>query len=118
MVVPIPEKISLNKIYAGIHFRQRSEHKDEYQYAVLSSNPKPYTGSFPVHVHYHFKLRGQRLDISNHAYMTKMVEDGLVACGVLPEDDQNYVSGITTTAEKIVKTEDEVVVVEICPSTK
>ena len=112
-VVPIPEKVSLNKIYAGIHFSQRKVHKDNYHLAVLASKPEPWTGDFPVHVHYHFKLRGNRLDISNHAYMQKMVEDGLVACGVLPDDDQKYVSGITVTAEQIKKGEDDEVVIII-----
>lgn len=115
-VIPIPEKVSLNKIYAGIHFSQRSRHKNDYYLAVLSSKPKKYTGPFPVHVRYHFKLSGPSLDISNHAYMQKMVEDGLVACEVLPEDDQKFVSGITITAEKIAKGEDMEVVVRLSDS--
>lgn len=98
--VPIPEKISLNKIYSGIHFRTRSKHKEAYQYAVIVSKPKPYTGYFPVNVSYHFRLHGKALDISNYAYMLKMVEDALVACGVFPDDTPKYVASITVTAEK------------------
>lgn len=71
--------------------------------AVLSSRPKPYMGSFPVTCHYHFKLNGSRLDVSNHAYMQKMIEDGLVACGVLPDDTQAYVSQIVITGEYVPK---------------
>jgi hypothetical protein len=112
-IIPIPEKISLNKIYSGIHFRQRNDHKDDYHFAVMSANPKPYTGDFPIHAHYHFKLRGNRLDISNHAYMQKMTEDGLVACGVIPDDSPKYVNAITITAEKAKKDEDEVVIVTL-----
>jgi hypothetical protein len=100
LTIPIPDKVSLNRIYAGIHFRERNRHKDEYHYAVLASNPSPYAGPFPVHVHYHFRLHGTPLDISNHAYMQKMVEDGLVHAGVLPDDTPKYVAGITVTAEK------------------
>jgi len=74
-----------------------------YHMAVLASQPQPYTGNFPVSCHYHFKLNGSRLDISNHAYMQKMIEDGLVACGVFPDDDQKYVASITTTAEYVPK---------------
>ncbi len=113
IVVPIPEKISLNKIYAGLHWTVRAEHKDDYHFAVMSVNPKPYTGQFPIHVHYHFKLHGKPLDIANHAYMQKMVEDGLVACGVIPDDTQKYVNAITITAEPAKKGEDDVVVVEL-----
>lgn len=66
----------------------------------MAANPQPYTGNFPVHMHYHFRLHGTRLDISNHAYMLKMIEDGLVAGGVLPGDEPKYVAGISITSEK------------------
>lgn len=98
--LPIPEKVSLNKIYAGVHFRTRSEHKRQYHFAVLAGKPKPYTGTFPVHMSYHFRLHGTRLDTSNHAYMQKMVEDGLVAAGILPGDEPKYVGAITITGSK------------------
>lgn len=110
--IPIPEKVSLNKIYAGVHFSQRSEHKNAYYLAVLSAKPKRYEGAFPVHCHYHFRLRGTQLDIVNHSYMVKMGEDALVAAGVLPGDDPKYVGRITITAEKVGKGEEEDVVVE------
>jgi hypothetical protein len=113
ITIPIPEKISLNKIYAGVHFSQRSKHKDAYYWAVFSANPKPYTGSFPAVCHYHFKLRGTELDISNLSYMTKMTEDALVACGVLPDDTPKYVNRIILTSEKIGKNEADEVVVHI-----
>jgi hypothetical protein len=111
--VLLPEKVSLNRIYAGVHFRERSRHKDMYYMAVLASRPEQYVGDFPVAVHYHFKVRGSRLDISNHAYMLKMLEDSLVACGVLPGDEQQYVGRITITAEKADKTADDVAVIHI-----
>ncbi len=71
--------------------------------AVLAAGIPKYNGPFPASVSYHFRLNGSRLDVSNHAYMTKMVEDGLVACGVLPEDDQQHVSQITISSEHIKK---------------
>lgn len=112
-VIPIPEKISFNKIYAGFHWTVRAKHKDDYRFAVMSIKPKPYNGPFPVHTHYHFKLRGKPLDISNHAYMQKLTEDSLVVCGVIPDDSQKYVSGINITAEKVKNNEDELVIVEL-----
>ena len=54
----IPDKVSLNKIYAGVHFRTRSGHKAAYHMAVLAGKPPPYAGSFPIHMHYHFRLHG------------------------------------------------------------
>lgn len=108
----IPEKISLNKIYAGIHFRERMRHKDEYQIAVLASKIARYEGSYPIHIKYHFKLTGSRLDIDNHVYMGKMVADALVACGVIPGDEQEYIGAMTITAEKLPKGESNQVEVE------
>lgn len=96
----LPEKISLNKIYSGIPFRERSQHKDEYYFAVLASNIPRYHGAYPVRMRYHFRVPGTKLDISNHAYMLKMVEDALVHAKIIEEDDQRYVREITITSEK------------------
>lgn len=99
--IPVPEKVSLNRIYAGVHFRERSRHKDMYRLAVMCvPTVRAYEGTYPVQMRYHFRLHGSRLDISNHAYMLKMVEDALVQCGVIPGDDQKYVAGVTITAER------------------
>jgi len=111
--IEIPEKVSLNKIYAGVHFTVREEHREDWYYAVLESKPKKYTGEFPVEMHYHFKTCGSKLDISNHGYMLKMCEDALVHCGVLPDDTQEYVSKISITAEQIKKGEKQIVEVTI-----
>ena len=83
--------------------------------AVRASKPRPqpFSGPYPVHIHYHFKLAGSRLDIDNHSYMGKLCLDALVAVGVLPGDEQKYVSGITITAEKIAKEHDNEVDVVI-----
>jgi hypothetical protein len=113
--VPIPEKVSLNKIYAGIHFSKRSEHKDAYYLSVLSARVPRYTGSYPVAMHYHFRLHGTRLDISNHAYMLKMTEDALVHTKIIEEDDPKYVRQITVTADKAGKDEEETVTITITP---
>lgn len=45
--------------------------------------------------------------------MQKMAEDGLVACGVIPDDTPKYINAITITAEKAKDDEDEVVEVEL-----
>lgn len=113
LTIPIPEKVSLNKIYSGIHFRTRIAHKDSYRLAVQVAKPKPYDGPFPVHCHYHFRLAGSRLDLSNHAYMLKMIEDGLVNCGVLPGDEPKYVCSYSVSAEKIGKANENEVHVTI-----
>lgn len=116
ITIPIPEKISLNKIYSGIHFRARMQHKEQYQYAVMSARPKAYTGTFPVHIHYHFKTTGNQLDIDNYGYMAKLCADALVQLEVLPDDDQKYIAAVTTTAQKVKKGGDNEVVVTIKPA--
>lgn len=117
LTIRIPDKVSLNRIYAGVHFRERSRHKDDYHLAVLCAGvAEPYSGTFPVHVHYHFRLHGTPLDISNHAYMLKMVEDGLVARGILPGDEPKYVARISVTAEKDKADEVDVTITPVCAS--
>lgn len=101
--INIPEKVSLNKIYAGVHFSQRSRHKHEYFYAIQEAKIGPWQGSYPLDAHYHFKVKGTPLDVSNYAYMLKMTEDALVAAGVLLGDDPKYVRSIKITAEKAEK---------------
>lgn len=114
--MPIPQKVSLNRIYAGVHFRERSGHKNDYRLAVMCvPGLKPFTGQYPVHMSYHFRLSGTALDISNHAYMQKMVEDGLVACGVIPDDSPKYVGQITMTGEKVPNDQFDEVDVTITP---
>lgn len=111
--IHIPEKVSLNQIYAGVHFRERMRHKEAYFYAIKEAKIAPWQGLYPVHVKYHFKLKGTPLDIDNHVYMAKMVLDSLVAAEIIPGDDQTYVSAITITAEKIKKGEPDVVEVSL-----
>lgn len=104
LTIPILEKISLNNIYAGVHWSVRNQHVEDADTAVAyAPRITEYTGRYPVHVHYHFKLAGTALDISNYAYMVKLIEDALVKHGVLKGDAPKYVAGITTTAEKVPK---------------
>jgi urease beta subunit len=91
------------------------DHKEQYRYAVMSAQPQPYTGDFPVQIHYHFKLTGNQLDIDNHIYMVKLCADALVQCRVFPGDEQKYIGAITITAEKVPKGGGDEVVVEISP---
>lgn len=91
VTVPLPHKLSLNKIYGGIHYHTRRKHRDEYLIAVQACRPKRYTGTFPAQITYIFQYRGRRLDSSNAAYMAKLLEDGLVHCGVIPDDAPKYI---------------------------
>lgn len=97
--VPITNKISLNKIYGGVHWTTRKKHRDEYHTNVWAIQPKKYTGDFPVHISYSFKFKGRKLDASNCVYMLKLIEDGLVECGVIPDDNPKYVRSFSVEVE-------------------
>ena len=116
ITIPIPEKISSNKIYAGQHWTKRKRWADEMHLMVIASNIKPYTGPFPVDCSYHFKLKGKLLDSSNTIFMQKLVEDGLVRAGVLPDDSRTYVRWVGALSDKAAKGEDNIVTVEFSPA--
>lgn len=61
-------------------------------WAVHRARISAYSGSFPCHIEYRFKLSGKRLDSSNLAYMVKLLEDGMAQCGVIPDDSPKYVA--------------------------
>lgn len=103
----IPERISTNKIYSGIHWTKRNAHKDLYQGVPFVAGK---IKKFPVHVTYNFVFKSRLYDVSNLSYMVKLIEDCLVKKGVLPDDSAAYVSGITTT---IKKGDDDVCYIEI-----
>lgn len=116
ITIPLPEKISLNRIYAGVHWTKRKAWADSYHLAVLvaarQSQISAFSGPFPCRVEYRFKLRGKTPDASNLAFMQKLTEDGLVACGVLPDDSPQYVEAVTLVTGK----GDDVVEVTIASS--
>jgi len=95
ITVPLPTKVSLNKIYGGVHWSTRKRHKDEFAEAVWACQPKPYTGTFPVQITYYFQFKGRRLDSTNVAYMAKLLEDALIAEGVIPDDAPKFVASTT-----------------------
>lgn len=104
LTIPLPTKISLNRIYAGVHWTQRKAWADSYHLAVLvaarQSQISAFSGPFPCRVEYRFKLRGKACDASNLAFMQKLCEDGLVACGILPDDSPQYVEAVTLVTGK------------------
>lgn len=110
--INIPEKISLNKIYSGIHWRKRAAQATAFHWAVHRARISAYSGAFPCHIEYRFKLHGKRLDSSNLAYMTKLLEDGMVQCGVIPDDSPKYVASTTM----VTGVGDDVVEVTILPT--
>lgn len=81
---------STNAIYAGVHWAKRKHHKDEAAAAVTAAVRRAGIGRIDRRVDLVFRPRlGKGLrarDTSNNSYSAKMLEDGLVAAGVLRDD--------------------------------
>ena len=116
--IELPQKISGNKLYAGVHWTTRAKIAEDFHLAVWASvknakvkpiDPKLY----PVDMEYTFFLKG-KLDTSNTFAMLKLVEDGLVGAKILSGDSQEFVGKITTS---IVKTEENIpkVIIKVIP---
>lgn len=92
------KKLSLNKIYAGVHWSVRSKQKKQIHSMtqLLACNTQPFTK--PVKLTFRATVgKGSVMwDISNHGYLVKLVEDGLVKAGVLEDDNQKFVRSIET----------------------
>lgn len=111
--IKLPIKVSLNSLYGGKHFSVRLSHKQEFEIAISKVETQPWEGELPVVCHYHYRLKSRLYDVSNLAYMTKMIEDSLVTSHVLENDGPSFVAGIITTMEKIGKEENETVLIKI-----
>lgn len=82
----------LNKIYAGVHWIKRKKDKEYIKLLVRSvTGVRKKVYSKPVKLSMSFN---SRLDISNHAYLFKMIEDSLVACIFFSDDNDKFVKKI------------------------
>ncbi len=92
------KKLSLNKIYAGVHWSVRSKQKGQVSdtVRVFARSIQPFTN--PVKLTFRATVgKGSVMwDISNHGYLVKLVEDGLVKTGILEDDNQKFVRSIET----------------------
>lgn len=116
--ITIPEKVSLNKVYAGVHWRTRQEWADLYHGELLEIKGKLKVGKYPVEIFYDFHFTKNPLDSLNCAMMAKMIEDGMVGAGVLVDDDPKYVVESHLKTQKSDKYEHDTVVVTIRCSLK
>lgn len=86
---------STNAIYAGKHWISRKRDKDHARQVVQQAvQVEPFTD--PVALQFIPVVgRSARVrDISNYSYGIKLIEDGLVAAGVLVDDTNTYVQSI------------------------
>lgn len=95
LTIVIPEKVSFNDIYKGMHWKQRSELAILYHEELLEIRGKVKVKNYPVKIRYEFYFRIKPLDSLNTAFMAKMLEDGLVHSKVLVDDAPAYVTEST-----------------------
>lgn len=98
----LPEKVSSNQFYR-YHFFTRNKIQKMYYDAValfVRENNIKLTKRLPIVIHFNFYFKGRLLDCSNLSAMCKMIEDGFVKAGILPNDNNKNVIGVYMTCSK------------------
>jgi len=96
MRIEIPGKPpTINQIYAGAHWAERKKIKDAWRWrvkAALTENPQKPVEHYPVTVEVIVQFTGRRYDWENCAFAAKLVQDALIAEGILENDSPPYIS--------------------------
>lgn len=104
LVFMVPLKItsalSLNKIYSGIFWAKRKKQKDDIKTLVKIALRGREKIKFdkPVEIEMQFN---SRLDVSNHAYIFKMIEDAIKELGIIKDDTDKYVKKCTMLKQRV-----------------
>lgn len=105
----------MNKIYAGMSHWTRTALKNLYHGELLELKGKLKVTEYPVTIHYDWHFTKKPLDTLNCAFMSKMIEDGMVHAGVLDADDTLYVRRSILDSQKSDRYEHDTVVVRVTP---
>jgi len=97
--VVLPQKLSLNQ-YSTYHHFKLAKVKREFYEAVWAAERSGYMPEPPVKCHYHFRLWGARMDLTNLFGMVKPLEDGIVKEGLLEDDNPDIVKELTLSLER------------------
>jgi len=111
LILPLPKKISTNTIYAGKHWRVRAGHKAQFLADTTEWTNLAPVIEYPVDITYIFRFKGNLLDTTNVSYMAKILEDCLVAYGVIKNDSTEYVNATHLYSEKGERDEVEMYIV-------
>ena len=93
----INSKMGTNKIYSGVHWAIRNKDKEKIRLLIRSIVGLRKAYEKPVQLKMSFY---SRLDVSNHSYLFKLIEDSLVKCGLLKDDTDKYVKTTIMTKQK------------------
>lgn len=96
---------SANRLYEAGHYRKRQLIADVWHeivlFAVRQQLPDVKIKAFPVHIIYHVYPPNKRRDIGNT--ISKVLTDGIVKAGLLPDDSLDFVRGETVWFEEVDK---------------
>ena len=95
----LPEKLSTNNIYAGVHWSVRKKHKDLFIWGFIeiASKIKPVD---KCDLEFEFEFKSKPLDCDNCSYMVKLLIDCLRHYGKIKDDTLDYVGSIKITSRK------------------
>lgn len=108
--IPLPEKVSTNAIYAGLHWSKRKKLADLYHASLIEYRNKP-INKYPVDVTYIFRFKGRLLDCDNCSYMAKLLKDGLRHWKIIEDDTPEFVQSVTLLSQKGSKDEVEILII-------
>ena len=111
--VTIPEKVSMNDIYSGMHWKKRRDLADLFHNEFLELKGKIKVIKYPVVIHYDWHFKRNALDSLNCAFMSKMLEDGMVHVGILEDDSPKYVAESRLKSQKTDIYQHDTVVISI-----
>lgn len=89
--LPKQWKVSTNKIYSWIHWKQREKIADYFHNLVLDDCKQLKPITHKVNLDFKFYYKSRYLDSSNNSFVWKMLEDGLVKGWLLKDDDNKYI---------------------------
>lgn len=101
-----------------MHWKRRKELADLYHMEVLELKGKLKVTKYPVEIFYDWHFKKNPLDTLNCAFMSKMIEDGLVAVEVLKDDSPQYVKRTVLESRQSDEYEHDTVVITISSITR
>lgn len=107
--IPLPEKVSTNQIYSGVHWSKRNKLASMYHMSLIEHRMLR-AKDYPVDITYIFSFKGKLLDADNCGYMAKLLKDGLRGYGIIEDDNPKFVASVTLISQKGKKDEVEIVI--------
>jgi len=93
--IPKQYKVSTNKIYAWMHWRQRKKIADYYHNISRDDCIELWHIDWKVDLDFKYYWRSRYLDSSNTSFISKTIEDSLVKNKLLTDDSNSYIWKVT-----------------------